>query len=248
MFWKGIVINLNSFHFSIEMFGRKMLFEGFIYDTLYLPPTNIFILLLKPSKIFPGQEITFITILVTTSSKRVRIVSIYCNRFCIDKFTPIGRDQKIIIKLVWKTTWNYDELGDWYLKMMPESWCQLRRACGIHIIQRYAYTKRYLFWILELRKLSKISAKEFTWCRLSRITTTGGLRIPAFLDWLLSELCCAWSAIVAKYVRSSLLDLWSTVNIAKVEDDTSCSCLNRKTNLFRLNKQSDGREHIIIIT
>lgn len=57
---------------------------------------------------------------------------------------------------------------------------------------------------LMLRKPLKTSASELTWCRLSRTMIVGSS----------VALCSHCSAMFARYWRSSLLDLWSTLNVA----------------------------------
>ena len=61
------------------------------------------------------------------------------------------------------------------------------------------------FWYLAVRKPLKTSARDATWCRLSRMTTEGSA---------LADVASHWSAMLARYCRSSLADLWSTLNTA----------------------------------
>ena len=61
------------------------------------------------------------------------------------------------------------------------------------------------FWYLAVRKPLKTSASDATWCRLSRMTTEGSA---------LADVASHWSAMLARYCRNSLADLWSTLNTA----------------------------------
>ncbi len=83
------------------------------------------------------------------------------------------------------------------------------------------------FWYLTVRNPLKTSPSELTWCRLSSMITEGN---SSALE--LSH----WSAMLARYWRNSLLDLWSTLKVAMLPEASSLSTLkeNRLSVLFIL--------------
>lgn len=80
-------------------------------------------------------------------------------------------------------------------------------------------TSTHHWTCLMLRNPSKTSANELTWCRLSRTMTVGSSL----------ALCSHCSTMFARYWRSSLLDLWSTLNVAMLPALDSFSFLQLNT-------------------